>query len=53
MAFPIDQWNIKDLTHKEIDILADGKEISKVFCWFAEIEIICENSYQFVEKRTF
>ncbi|MDR1269797.1 MAG: class I SAM-dependent methyltransferase [Planctomycetaceae bacterium] len=37
-AFPIDQWNIKDLTHKKIDMLADGKEMSKVFCWFAEIK---------------
>ena len=37
-AFPIGQWKIKELAHREIDLLADGKEMSKAFCWFGEIE---------------
>ena len=37
-SFPLEQWKINELEHREIDVLADGKEISKVFCWFAEIE---------------
>ena len=37
-AFPTDQWQINDLAHREIDLLADGKEIHKTFCWFAEVQ---------------